>query len=356
MTLQRAALWAIVIAATMYLLVAGRGLLQPLVLGVTLWYMVDALADAFERPRLGALHLPRPVAVAAALLTMGGLVWIIGRTIGRNVSAVADAAPAYEGRLQKLIDSGATMIGIEKAPTLNDLFDRISLADTVGSIATATASVVSVAGIVLIYAGFLFFEQVQFRRKLAIIFAGRQHQARLRSVLAQIDRDIRVYLRIKTTLAVVTSAFAYAVMAWIGVDFAGFWAVMVFFFYYIPTVGSILAIAAPALLTLVQFDHLTPFLIVLFVIGTVQIVMANVIEPAIMGRSLNLSPLVVIVSLMVWGTIWGVVGMFLCVPIMVMLLIVLAHFEPTRPVAVLLSADGRIPELAERPLADASVR
>ncbi len=121
---------------------------------------------------------------------------------------------------------------------------------------------------------------------------------------------------------------------------------MVFFFYYIPTVGSILAIIAPALLTLVQFDHLTPFLIVLFVFGTIQVVTANVIEPAIMGRSLNLSPLVVIVSLVLWGTIWGVVGMFLCVPIMVVALIVLAQFETTRPVAVLLSADGRIPSRA----------
>ena len=98
------------------------------------------------------------------------------------------------------------------------------------------------------------------------------------------------------------------------------------------------------MLTLVQFDHLTPFLIVLLVFGTIQVVTANVIEPAIMGRTLNLSPLVVIVSLMVWGTIWGVVGMFLCVPIMVVSLIVLAQFETTRPIAVLLSADGRIPE------------
>ena len=133
-------------------------------------------------------------------------------------------------------------------------------------------------------------------------------------------------------------------MSSVGVDFAGFWAVMVFFFYYIPTVGSIMAIIAPALLTLIQFDNLTPFLIVLLVFGSIQVVTANVIEPAIMGRSLNLSPLVVIVSLIVWGTIWGVVGMFLCVPIMVVALIVLAQFETTRPVAVLLSADGRIPE------------
>lgn len=345
MTLQRAALWAIVIAASTYLLVAGRGLLLPVVLGFTLWYMVDSLADVFEQPRIAGVRLPRPIALLAAIVGMGGLVWIVGRTISRNVTAVVAAAPAYEGRLQKLIDRAATLVGMEPAPTIGQLFDRISLADTLGSVATAAASIVSVAGIVLIYAGFFFVEQVQFRRKLSIIFAARAHQARLQSVLQQIDRDIRVYVRIKTTLAVITSGLAYTVMAWVGVDFAGFWAVMVFFFYYIPTIGSILAIVAPALLTLVQFDHLTPFLIVLLVFGPIQVVMANVVEPAILGRSLNLSPLVVIVSLMVWGTIWGVVGMFLCVPIMVVLLIVLAHFETTRPVAVLLSADGRIPEL-----------
>lgn len=344
MTLQRAALWAIVIAGTMYLLVAGRGLLLPFVLGLTLWYTIAALADAFERPRIGPFRLPRPLALLAACCMMAGLVWVVGRTIGSNISAVAAAAPTYEVRLQKLINRAADMIGIDQAPTLSQLFDQVTLAGTLGGVATALASLVSVAGIVLIYACFLFVEQVRFGDKLAIIFGQDAQRARLRSVLGQIDRDIRVYVRIKTVLAAITSGLAYVVMAWVGVDFAGFWAVMVFFFYYIPTVGSILAIAAPALLTLVQFDHLTPFLVVLLVIGTIQIVMANAIEPAIMGRSLNLSPLVVIVSLTVWGTIWGVVGMFLCVPIMVVLLIVFAHFETTRPVAVLLSANGKIPE------------
>jgi AI-2 transport protein TqsA len=344
MTLQRAALWAIVVAATMYLLVAGRGLVLPVVLSIVLWYMVDALADVFEQPLLGRLRLPRPLALAAAVCIMGGLLWVVGRTIGRNIAAVVAAAPNYERRLQALVNEGARMIGVEQAPTLSELFDRISLADTLTSLATAAASVVSVTGIVLIYAGFLFVEQVRFRRKLAIVLGSSENQVRVQAVLDQIDRDIRVYIRIKTTLAVVTSGLAYAVMALVGVDFAGFWAVMVFFFYYIPTVGSILAIAAPAVLTLVQFDHLTPFLIVLFVFGTIQIVTANVVEPAIMGRSLNLSPLVVIISLMVWGTLWGVVGMFLCVPIMVVGLIVLAQFDATRPIAVLLSADGRIPE------------
>src|SRR5574338_14496 len=103
MTLQRAALWAIVVAATVYLLVAGRGLLLPFVLGLTLWYIIDALADVIEQPWLG-LRLPRPVALLAAILATSGLVWVLGRTIRYNVTAVAAAAPAYEVRLQRLID------------------------------------------------------------------------------------------------------------------------------------------------------------------------------------------------------------------------------------------------------------
>jgi predicted PurR-regulated permease PerM len=346
MTLQRAALWAIVMTATAYLLVAGRGLLLPFVLGLTLWYLIDALADTFEQSWFG-LKLPRSIALPAAILVSGGLLGVLGHTIRYNVTAVAAAAPTYEIHLQRLLDRGAALIGIDPAPTLSQLFDQVSLAATLGSVAAGLASAVSAAGIVLIYAGFLFVEQIQFHRKLASLFSRDDQRERVLFVLHEIDRDIRRYARIKTTLATITSALAYAVMAWIGVDFAGFWAVLVFFFYYIPTVGSILAITAPALLTLVQFDHLTPFVIVLLVIGTIQIVMANVIEPAIMGRSLNLSPLVVIVSLMVWGALWGVIGMFLCMPIMVVLMIVFAHFETTRPIAILLSANGHIPVMEE---------
>ncbi|NBP74184.1 MAG: AI-2E family transporter, partial [Alphaproteobacteria bacterium] len=73
-----------------------------------------------------------------------------------------------------------------------------------------------------------------------------------------------------------------------------------------------------------------------------QLVIGNVLEPRMMGKSLNLSSLVVIVSLAVWGSIWGVTGMFLSVPITVVLMIVLAEFKQTRPIAILLSADGKV--------------
>ena len=343
MNLQRAALWTIVIAATVYLLIVGRSLLLPLILALVLWYMVDALADAIEQPPKLKIRIPRLVALPTAILMMGGLLWVLGRTITTNVTAVIAAGPSYQVRLQKLIEHAWSRATDQPAPTIAELVGRISIADTLGDVASAVAGLVSVAGIVLVYTGFLFVESGHFRRKLTLMFTDPAQEARMLSVLDRISRDIRVYIRIKTTLAALTSALAYILMAAVGVDFAGFWAVMMFFFYFIPTIGSILAIIAPTLLTLVQFDSLTPFLIVLFTVGPLQIIMANVVEPAMLGRSLNLSALVVIISLMVWGTIWGVVGMFLCVPITVVMLIVLSNFETTRPVAVLLSADGRLP-------------
>ena len=126
----------------------------------------------------------------------------------------------------------------------------------------------------------------------------------------------------------------------VGVDFAGFWAFTIFLLNYIPTVGSIIATLFPAVLALIQFDTFAEFFIVLIAVGAIQLVVGNVLEPKMMGSTLNVSPLIVMLSLTLWGSIWGVAGMFLSVPITVIMLIIFAHFEKTRYLAVLLSGDG----------------
>jgi predicted PurR-regulated permease PerM len=87
-----------------------------------------------------------------------------------------------------------------------------------------------------------------------------------------------------------------------------------------------------------------PFLVIALGVTAIQLIIGNFVEPALMGRSLNLSPLVIILSLTFWATVWGIVGMFLAVPIMVIVLIVCSHIPAWRPVAVLLSRDGQIPD------------
>ena len=170
MTLQRAALWAIVIAATSTCWSPDAACCCP-----SCWasssgtWSIRWPTPSSSRGSAG-VHLPRPLALLAAICAIGGLFWSSAAPSAATSLPSIAAAPNYESRLQKLIDQGARLVGIEQAPTLSELFDRISLADTLGGLAAAAASVVSVAGIVLIYAGFLFVEQVHFRRKLAIIF------------------------------------------------------------------------------------------------------------------------------------------------------------------------------------------
>ena len=353
MTLTRYALWLFILTLTGYLMIVGRNLLQPLVLAIVFWYLIDALAEFYKRLRIGSVAVPRSVALTAAILSFGSLLWVLGAIIGRNVSAVVAAAPGYQQRLERIFVETAEWLGFEETPTLSELFNRFDLGRVLSDLAGAAASVAGIIGIVIVYVGFLFVEQINANRKIELLFQDPARSARLKTILVQVSQDIQIYLRIKITLGLVMAVGGYAIMWGVGLGFAGFWAVLIFFFYFIPTIGSLLAIVSPMLLTLVQFDSLTPFFIVAIAMGATQITMANVVEPAIMGRSLNLSPFVIILSLMVWGTVWGVIGMFLCVPIMVVVILVLANFEQARPVAVLLSADGRIfRERETRPAGD----
>lgn len=101
----------------------------------------------------------------------------------------------------------------------------------------------------------------------------------------------------------------------------------------------------PAVFSLLQFGEVTPFLIVLIAVGCIQVIVGNIIEPKLFGKSLNLSPLVTILSLAVWGKIWGITGMVLSVPITVIMIIIFSQFEKTKSVAILLSENGDIEEI-----------
>ena len=156
------------------------------------------------------------------------------------------------------------------------------------------------------------------------------------------QKQIQTYVAIKTLTSLMTGLISYIILLMVGVDFAEFWGFIIFLLNYIPTVGSLLGIIFPALLTLIQFANPVPFFIVLGSIGSIQFIIGNIIEPRLTGSSLNISPLVVILSLALWGSIWGIVGMFLCVTLTVIAMIIFSYFDRTRPLAILLSGNGKI--------------
>ena len=160
--------------------------------------------------------------------------------------------------------------------------------------------------------------------------------------MRRIDRDIHTYLGVKTAVSFTSAVLAYILMRIVGLDFAEFWALLIFILHFIPTIGVIVATLLPTLLAAVQFDDLGQFLILGIGITAIAQLMGNVVEPNVMGESLNLSPLTVIIALIIWGSLWGIVGAFLCVPLTVILVIVLSNFDSTRWVSILLSKTGEV--------------
>ncbi|MEC8530799.1 MAG: AI-2E family transporter [Pseudomonadota bacterium] len=327
------------IAALMtYVLVTGRDLLIPFAIAVMIWYVIIALSRLIEVQ----LSAPSWLSLSASIIFFVVVLGLIVELISGNITAVRDAAPTYQANLEKLVESAMKLSGLTELPTIANIVDQVDVRALISGVAGAVAKVAGNTGLIVIYVIFLLAEQRTFPRKIEALFpeAGRRKEVQI--ILSDIQKRTQTYIAVKTLLSLVTAVISYVVLVAVGLDLAGFWAFVIFLLAYIPTIGSLLGVIFPALMALLQFGGISEFLIIAVGLGAAQLVIGNVLEPRMMGRSLNLSSLVVIVSLAVWGSLWGVTGMFLSVPITVVLMIILAQFKQTRPIAILLSANGKV--------------
>ncbi len=335
-----------VVALTVYFLIIGRSLLIPLAVSIIVWYLINALATMVGRVRIGGWTAPRWLQLTVSLVVIVVFIAVSVEVVSGTLGAAVDAGPRYQANFTRLADQISHLFGIKAFEDVGHLASTLLKKIDIGSLIRNVANVVtSIAGnvsVIVIYVAFLLIEQQHFDKKLKALFPDAAKRERVSGVLRRIMTEMQTYLWIKTVLAIVTGIITWLLLWWVGLDFAGFWGFLTFLLYYVPTIGSIVALALPVLLALVQFASLWPALIILVVVGGIQTIIANLIEPRMMGRSLNLSAFVIILSLFVWGAIWGVTGMLLCVPLTVMMLIIFAEFPATRSVAIMLSADGRI--------------
>ena len=149
------------------------------------------------------------------------------------------------------------------------------------------------------------------------------------------------YLWVQTVVSLMITALTYATLVALGLENALFWAFLIFFLNYIPTIGSVVAVVLTTLVALVQFSSLAQVAGVFVGVGGWQFLIGNFVQPRMTSDSLNLSAVVMLLALSVWSAIWGLAGAFLAAPLTVMLMIVLAQFPGTRWIAILLSADGK---------------
>lgn len=330
------------IVLAFFVLIVWQQLLLPMVLAIVIWYLIITLANTVGRiPYVGA-RLPPFLQYMLAFAICIGAGWFVLSLLKANVGNLLQQIPVYQQHFLHLEKRWYDWLGITSPPDFSEMLGRFDLVNIISSFAAIVRDTARNSAIIVVYVLFLLLEHHLFDTKLKALISNPTRLTRVRTLIQQINAQIQRYLIIKTGTSLMTALSSYFILRAVGVDFAEFWALLIFILNFIPTIGSIIATLFPCLLTLIQFSTLTPFIIVTTCLVTVQFCIGNILEPRWMGQAFNLSGLVIILSLAVWGQVWGIAGMFLCVPIMVILNIVLANFSRTRPIAVLLSQDGRI--------------
>ena len=333
----------VVFLAIVFGLYAGKKLLIPLVMAIFIWYLIHIIARLFESLPLGKYHLPRVISYLMSLLVIGVAISLLVRIVSENIAQVTTLAPVYQKKLIILLNNFQELLRIPENFRISSFLRNFDFGSILSQIALAIYSLTSRVGIVIIYLIFLFLEQGSFNRKITAWLVSRGSDPKeFKNLLQRVDSDVRKYLGIKTLASAGTGFASYLIFSALGLDFAGFWALLIFLFNYIPTFGSIAASFFPIVLALIQFESPIPALVITIGLLALQFLIGNILEPKLMGETLNMSPLFLVVSLAFWGTIWGIPGMILCVPILVVLLIIFSRFEKTRPVAILLSKDGNL--------------
>lgn len=317
------------------------GIITPLLLAVFLAVMVDGFSRLIRRrvPRLpasGALALA--VAVSVAIFALAAMV------VADNAGEFIGKMAAYAPRLQTLVTHiGARLtarFGIHAPPTVGEMMNQFDPAPYLGTVAQALQGFASSAVLILVYLGFMLASRHAFERKTVRMFAGREGRHEALLVFLHIRDAVERYLWIQTVTGAIIAAAGGVLMMVVGLENAFFWAFLIFILNYIPIVGAAVAIVLPSLFALVQFDGYGAAALLLAGLFAITFLIGNIVLPRMQGDSLNLDPLVVLMSLGFWGAIWGLPGMFLSTPLTVLTMVILAQFQGSRWIATLLSADG----------------
>ncbi len=330
-------------AILLVMLVQARFFLIPLAIAVLLFSLTTAIIDFVASARFGGLRIPNWLASLVALLIIGVVLFGLFALSTTQIDTVMVTAPAYAERIQIAVAALFTWLGDDVAQGLLIAFQDIDVGAYIRAFAGSAGSLFVSTVLVFLYVGFLFAERPWFPAKIARLFPQPNRAREVDAILRSINRRIHHYILVKSAVSGATAILVYLVLVAFGLDFADTLAILTFVLNFIPNIGSILATLLPTLVALVQFDSWTLVIAVLAVVGTIQFSIGNVVEPMLMGRTLHLSSFAIILSLTFWGAVWGVVGMFLAVPLMVMVMIVCSHVPDLRAIAILLSRDGSLP-------------
>lgn len=307
-----AALIILVIFVVGVVIHQAKSVLFPFFLAIFLSFILSPILDFLTRKKV-----PRAVSILFIILISFFIIYLLGLLFYSSGKTFASEFPKYGQKISSILGS------IQEQLKLT--FPKLETADWVGQL-----DINKIGGFLLSSLGpFFSFIANLFLIFIFLIFilAGRgniktkieksfnkERSWQIINVIQKIDKQIQKYLAIKTIVSFVTGVLATVVLMIFGVDFAIVFGFFTFILNYIPNIGSIIATALPLTVAVFQFGTLWPAFWILIILGSIQMIIGNFIEPRVMGEGLGLSTLVVLFFLFFWGWMWGIAGMILAVP------------------------------------------
>lgn len=295
---------------------------------------------------LRSKKVPTALAVTIVVLVLVAFLLLTGGVIGGTVNRFSASLPRYEARFEGIVGSVSALaqaqgVEVSKERVLQ-LVDAGAAMKLVGSTVSSLAGLLSNTLLVILVMVFILFEAVALPQKLRTALGDPDADL---GRFSRVTTQIKQYLVIKTYLSLATGAVVGIITWVVGVDFPLLWGLVAFLLNYVPNLGSFIAGVPPVLLALIQLGPVHA-LVVLVGIVAVNTVIGNVIEPNLMGRRLGLSSLVVFLSLLFWGWLWGTTGMLLSVPLTMIVKILLENSPDWHWLAVLMSGEREAEEEA----------
>ena len=324
------------VAASAVIVIAGLKVAAAIVVPVLLALFI-ATISAPPLLWLKNKGLPTIAAFLIVISVISAIGLLLVSLVAASLTQFQDQIPFYEERLQVLYENAqnfADYIGFSLQFTeLANILDPATVAALVGTIVNEVGALVANALLIFMIVLFILFEVTILQEKIRALTVGTEGSKRL----VDLQTNIQRYLIIKTTTSFVTGVLVWILLKVLGVDFAILWALLAFMLNYVPNIGSIVAALPVVLLTLLQLGvGSTVWVIAGYVV--INLVVGSIIEPRISGRHLGLSPLVVFLSLLFWGWILGTVGMFLSVPL-TMIVRLIAESNPNLHWLVVILSD-----------------
>lgn len=340
--LTKAASLLIIITLSIIGLISAQAQLVPIVLALFLWFIIKTIVRLLNRIPFIENKIPKWLSNILAFGVIILFCFLAGRMLYTNIEELSESLPLYEANVNYIIEKINMTFMIDLKVIAKNTFKDFDFTNIVMSVINALTDIFGDTFMIVLYTLFMLSEEALFTPKLKAIASTKESYQRVRNILSEINESIGSYITLKSLVSLLTAFLSFIALSIIGVDAPVFWAFLIFILNFIPTIGSLIATGFPAIFALLQFGGFYHPLLVLGIVGVIQLIVGNMIEPRVMGNSLNISPLVVIIALSIWGAIWGINGMILSVPITVVAIIIFSKIPSTQSLAILLSEKGTL--------------